>query len=936
MARSRYTSDAERPLVGRVTELAAVDAVLAAAAGGEGQALLVEGPAGIGKTSLLSEARGRAARAGMTVLAARGTELERDLPLGLVRQALAPAARDAAARERLLQGAAALAAPALLDAADPSETPAAGLLHGLYWMVANLSADRPVALVADDVHWADEASRAFLAYLARRADSLPLALVLGTRPAAGQAALDELARDPDVRHLELTALDASEVEELLRERREHVTTEFAVACRRATGGNPFLLGELVRELDSASVRFDSAGLDRVTEVTPPSVARAVATDLGRLSPEAARLVQAVSVLGDGTDLELAAELAGVPVGDAGEAAARAVRAGLLDDATELRFRHPLLAGAVASAQTAQERALAHARAAELLRERGAAPERVAAQLRHSPPSGDPRTVEDLRRAAASARARGAPATAAAFLERAVAEPPRADLRASVLLELAETHLGTGATSEASDRLEEAHRCATDPLVRARALPLMAQANPTTSALRDRVCDLIEESLPEVEPLDRELALRLRSILALDERRTEPGDVEGETVGEAVFLAHLVFARTRPGASADEVADLARRAAKQAVPMTEEGAATLGFTGVVLGLRWTDQLDDAIRLLDRAVDSGRRRGAVIDYGAAMSLRAAVHRQAGRLREAEADARGALDAQLPVRWAFARGAGPLVGSLLDQGRVDEAAAGLEAAGLAGEFPDAPPLLPILLTRMAVRAARREYESAKRDWQEALRRADRFRGPNAAWVEDIAVAADVHRALGEHEAARELVDRGLALARDWGRPGVMGVALRARARLDGAPAAETLREAARLLGESPRRLEHAKALVDLGAALRRRGDRAASREPLREGYDLATQCHAQGLAEVAREELRASGVTLRREALSGVDSLTPSELRIAQMATELTNAQIAQELFLTVKTVEMHLTHAYRKLGVRGRPQLARALGSKAQGADTGSAT
>lgn len=940
MAHVRNARDRHPPLVGRAEELEAIGSLLASAAAGEGSALVVEGPAGIGKTRLLAAARQEAQQRGLRVLAARGTELERDLPLGVVRQALAPVLRHEGARDRLLQGAAGLAAPAVLEAADPGDTPPAGLLHGLYWMFANLSDQQPVALLVDDGHWADEASQRFLTYLARRVASSPVALVIGTRPGEhGETTspVAQLAGDPDVRHLELLALDGAGVEALLRERYAEVDPEFALACLTASGGNPFLLGELVRALDAAAVPFDRRGLSLVAGVTPPSVARTVAADLARLGPEPAAMVEAVSVLGDGAQLELAAELSGVPVAEAAPAVAAAVRAGILEDSTELRFRHPLLASAVASMATAHERAESHARAAELLRTRGAAPERVAAQLRHAAPAGDAQTVADLRQAAHRSRDQGAPATAVGLLERALAEPPNAELRATILFELGEAKLEVGATGEAGQHLEEAYRCASDPLARARTLPLMAQANPTTSAVRDHICDLVEEVLPEVTPLDEELALRLRSILVLDHRREEPGDLSGETVGQAVLLGHLVFSRMRPGTSAAEVADIARRATRQAVPLIEEGASTLAFTGVALGLRWTDRLEEAEQLLDQAVASGRRRGSVVDYGSAMTLRATVHRQAGRLRDAEGDARAALDAQLPVRWAFARGVEPLVGSLLDQGRLDEAAGELEAAGLAGELPDAPPILPVLLTRMALRAARREHESARSDWHEAIRRAGRFRGANAAWVEDIAVAAYVHRALGDIEAARELVDKGLALAHDWGAPGIRGIALRAQARLGEDDTVGTLREAVNLLAKSPRLLEHAKALVDLGAALRRRGDRVDSREPLREGYDIARACAAQQLAEAARAELRASGVRVRREALSGVASLTPSELRIAEMAAGgLTNAEVAQELFLTVKTVEMHLTHAYRKLGVKGRAQLAETLGSKEQGLGTGSPT
>ena len=140
------------------------------------------------------------------------------------------------------------------------------------------------------------------------------------------------------------------------------------------------------------------------------------------------------------------------------------------------------------------------------------------------------------------------------------------------------------------------------------------------------------------------------------------------------------------------------------------------------------------------------------------------------------------------------------------------------------------------------------------------------------------------------------------------------------------ERLRHAIDLLERSPARLELARALVGLGAALRRAGHRTDARAPLRDGYELARECGAQALAEDARHELAASGVRIRRARLTGAESLTPSERRIADMAADgSSNADIAQALFVTVKTVEMHLTHIYRKLQIPGRSELARALAS-----------
>jgi DNA-binding CsgD family transcriptional regulator len=237
----------------------------------------------------------------------------------------------------------------------------------------------------------------------------------------------------------------------------------------------------------------------------------------------------------------------------------------------------------------------------------------------------------------------------------------------------------------------------------------------------------------------------------------------------------------------------------------------------------------------------------------------------------------------------------------------------------------MVAVLLARMWVRAARREHAAALADWHEALRWIAPRR-PNAGWIEDLAVAADVHLATGDRSGADALVAEAAELAEAWGTPRGLGIALHAQARTGGGrDAIDMLRRATDLLAQSPARFEEAKARVSLGAALRRAGYRVESREPLRAGYELARRCGADGLAERARAELRASGIRVRREVATGADSLTPSERRIAGMAAAgLSNPEIAQELFLTVKTIEMHLTRSYRKLDIRGRSDLARALG------------
>jgi DNA-binding CsgD family transcriptional regulator len=182
-----------------------------------------------------------------------------------------------------------------------------------------------------------------------------------------------------------------------------------------------------------------------------------------------------------------------------------------------------------------------------------------------------------------------------------------------------------------------------------------------------------------------------------------------------------------------------------------------------------------------------------------------------------------------------------------------------------------------------------------------------------------------LGDLEQARKLAAEQFELARAWGTPGVIGAAHRIAGLVaDGEPEIELLRDAVATLEASEMRLEHAHALVDFGAALRRAGKRTEARGHLATGLDLAHRCGATALVEMAESELAAAGARPRRRTLSGVESLTPSELRVAEMAAEgMTNKEIAQALFVTLRTIETHLSHTYGKLEISSRNQLSKAL-------------
>ena len=242
----------------RDAELARIEAAVARAQEGHGSLLVVEGPAGIGKSALIGAARALSDGAGARTLRARGGELERDFAFGVVRQLLEPALADVPARARgdLLQGPAGVAGRLLglpgarsdggeAIASDASFT----VLHGLYWLCANLSGDRPLVLTVDDAHWADAPSLRFLAFLLPRLEELSLALVVATRPEAESASAPLLAlllADPLARVLRPAPLSAGAVGRLVADGLGRAPDpDFATACQRTTGGVPFLVRELV-------------------------------------------------------------------------------------------------------------------------------------------------------------------------------------------------------------------------------------------------------------------------------------------------------------------------------------------------------------------------------------------------------------------------------------------------------------------------------------------------------------------------------------------------------------------------------------------------------------------------------------------------------------------------------------------------------------------
>ena len=485
-------------LLDRDTELAALADRLEQARAGAGRVIVIEGAAGIGKSSLLAAVTRSARAQDLTVLRARAGPLEQDAAWGVARQLFTPLQRGPAWSE-LTVGAAGLARRAL-DPEAPEPALAGDAMHaaalGLEWLAANLAEQAPTVLVVDDVHWADAPSLRWLAQLAGRLDGLRLGVLCAVRsgePAGQPDLLAELLAAAPEDPLRPRALGPAAAEALVRERLPAADPSFAHACHAVTAGNPFLLGALVRHLDSERIAPTDEVAAGLSAFGSEQVSRTVQRQLARLPEGAAALACSLAVLGRGAPLRHAARLARLSPEDAARLADALRAAGLVEGERELALAHPLVAGALRASLGAGELGQWHARAATMLAAEGADPERVALHLLRTDPAADPETVAVLRAAAERAITRGAPESAATLLRRALAEPPlepaiAADVRLVLALALAAARAtrrgpaaarggGAGANSGPArrDRAPRRPRSRADRSVQRRGRPLPPRA-----------------------------------------------------------------------------------------------------------------------------------------------------------------------------------------------------------------------------------------------------------------------------------------------------------------------------------------------------------------------------------------------------------------------------------------------------------------------------
>jgi DNA-binding CsgD family transcriptional regulator len=912
-------------LLERDREIARIGAALTQASSGVGRCIIFEGPAGIGKTALLDVVKAMAYENDFRVLSASGGELEIDFPFGVVRQLFAP-----------------------VDLSLPTQ--GSGLfeaLNGLFQLTSNLAESSPLLLAIDDAQWCDGASLRYLIYLQRRLGELPLAIVVATRrgePGGDARFLDQLGLQGRTEVLHPAGLSVLGVGALLQTALSEIPhAKFTAAAYAATGGNPFLVRELATALIERQLRPTTQAAADVSTIGPEGVQRAILRRLAALGPGAGALARAVAVLGSGCELRHAAGLSRISDRQAIQLVESLVRVQILRDEPQLAFVHPLVRAAIYADLTAGARAQAHAEAAAILDRDGADADVVAAHLLESPALGSADVVEHLRMAARRAASHGAMDVASSYLRRAFAEPPGESQRPAVLRELGTAELAAGQPNEAAERLAASAALAEDfdsrvsiVLMRRHALVLADRIAEAVSIVDDQraepaaktYADLLEAAAIGAGQLDFAVAPSVEP--RLDELRSR---ARSSGLTEPLALAVAASSNALANGDLELTTTLAERAVgSMAVAHPQSDYTVEGQIAVALYL--SERYDQLAELSSRWLDDARRRGSLPRFISMATMRAHMAYRAGSLGDAEADARDALEAaRLYGHLFWLPGAvAALLNPLIDRGRLDEAEQLLvdtkveEAHGGSSAFCWAAMFLP---ARGRLRVAQGRSREGLAD---LLACGDRHesranRSPSLwAWRSESAL---VFEALGDHARAIELATAELALARDLGAPRALGIALRAIGLVTGSNTGLAyLTEAVAILAKSSARLEHARALVDLGAGLRRAGLRTAARTNLWQAHELAVRCDADLLVQRAREELLASGAHPRRGRSSGPDSLTPSELRVARLAAEgRSNPEIAHHLFLTRRTVETHLTHAYQKLEIASRAELADALGKQA---------
>jgi len=932
-------------LLERDDDLDRCSAVLDAVRARVGATVLVEGPAGIGKSELVAQVCTEAAVRGIVPLAVRGNQRDLTMAFGAARTLLTRWVTGRTEREQraLFAGAGDFARVPLgvPKAGQRGPDSVIGLTEALYWLVVNATAlfggeEDGLLLAVDDAHWLDEESLQWLEFLGDRLTGLPVVLLLAHRPHERSALTRIALRATEV--VRPRPLGPAAVRAMIRRgltRGGEPDQRFCAAFLDRSGGNPFYLRWMLDVARERGLRPTAADAEAVDTLTPRHVVLYLAERLAGLGPVARLLAHAIAVLGPGRALGDATRLAGLTTAEAKRQYNRLCDGAILAPGPTVDFRHPIIRSAVYDDIDPARRSDLHLDAARLLHERHAAPDAVAAHLLDVHTAGDPWVVDRMCVAAEDALGSGLSATAARYLKRAVDEPPPVARQCQVRLRYGQA-LALGQVAAALPELRAAYREAPDDGLRTEAAVALAKTHGYADQLGDavRLLDTALDRCADEQHRQRLLAeqllwatwwaddpLRADRMALLD--RTAPllaGDTNVEQLLIVLHAWSLVL-RGRPRA---EGLAAVQRVIRGGVVFADvdkgmEVATMTGFVHLYSGLA-----DVSHALFDQAVEEFERhgwRGTHLAFAHGNRGRSAL--LLGRLHDAVADTDIALrlatrsGAGTPAEW-FATGT--LVESLLARGEVDRAAAVCADRGYRDQQPDAV-VMPV---PKAVAGALFLAQGDNGRAAAALREAGRLL--DAAPMINPAVCGwrfDLARALRRSapDEARETTAEALRLAERFADPTTLGHALRTLASIE-PDCLAPLEESARLLRDGPNRWQYLQTLAHLGAAFVTGGHTDDGRRTFAEAITLADDCGAPALREDMARRLGDLGVTAARP--PRVNALSPRQRRVADLAAQgRSEAEIAHKTVLSLDTVRTLVHDAHDRLGTDSRAGLRSAM-------------
>ncbi|MEV6114528.1 AAA family ATPase [Streptomyces sp. NPDC052109] len=940
----------QRTLIERRREIQALDAAfreLRRTADGVPRArrrglLAYTGPAGLGKTALITEARARALALGFTVLSGRGGETEQGSAFRVVRQLLQPSlARLDEAELRAFLGSwyDIVAAVLGLEASGPGPAPdRTGVREGLDWVMTRLAVRKaPVVLLLDDLHWADAESLSWLDSFASRVEDLPLLIVVAYRPDELPSEAGELrtlvGHHADHPH-DLALLTADGVARIVRnELGEEAEDRFCKECWSATGGSPFEAVELAIGLGKRRLGGTEDDLPAMRELAAAIKGPGLIERLEGLDTATVRFAHTAAVLGSPFSPQLAATIAVLGEEAAAEATLKLRTARILADGHgpegELEFIHPLIATTIYRSIRTGFRAGLHNAAAQAVLAAGYGPTAAARHLLEVPCEGSPEAVECLREAARAYLRAGATEAARRLLTRALQEPPLPEDRAAVLHELACATFLIEPTATVRYLHQALAEPDVDPDLRASIVYRLTTALAHTDQLAEAVTVAAEEAKQAANPRVR-LRMQADQFVWSMVRTDDP-----DSPARSRTLARL--AEQLPGRSPEERYILGLRAwdaAKRGEP--REIALAHAERALDGGMSWTDEVRGfevplSVALVFMYGDQPRRAEELFSKGIAecvakgwhgshlafgQTIAGYVRYRRGCLAEAEDLVREGLRIASKVEGVVAAqlfGVSILIETLLGRGRVSEARALADEHHFADMtpnaviYPDPRTVYAELLLAEGRHAEAASLLSSVGDWldQRAWR--------NPAWCPWQLRLASALAPTAPDEAvghARDAVRR----ARKFGAASTIGQALHTLAEVTGGPAALDLyAEAADHLEQSPAAYELARAQVGHGAALSRNGRLQEAADRLYQGLEGAVHCGAEALAARARAELSAAGLRPLPLRYAQADTLTAQERRTAELTVRGHSVEVvAKELRLTGQGVRQLLSSVYRKIG------------------------